>query len=564
MIIIMKYTYSCGDPDMTEKIGRKALFMGVASKKDEQIQGEPEYNSYYRQLCTSLDAIKKGEAYAPLEKEQFPEPLRPVISGLEELFKSINEDRKILHLLQDAFEQNPAPIVLKDESNHKIIASRSYDSLVESMISPESSAINQISLNEMTLITPVLGDKKPGTLETHIDLNDGRRLVMEQKATPVFDENDAIEGVCFSLHDLTPLKNLEEDVRDAALAADAVVTSSEHMIRMNPVPILLLEDTMKILQVNEAFNRMSGLAESDILEREYGTLGLLEKKGQSVDEILRFRKFGVSETVFKFPSGIHILMQYGIPVPVRDSPDKYHIMLLFFDITSMKEEEDRLKEQLVFLSEEVEKLKNVSPPHAIPQSVVPPVTQSTPVVEQKPEPVVKAQPKVEKTAPAKIITHDVVEFEIGHEKYALDINLAREIVEMMPITPIPRSPQYLCGIMNLRGEITNIININTILGIPDVDIRTGKKIIVLSSDATGGENIGIIVDDVQSVIQVHDHEVEQLGGGISSLSSAHIKGIIKTAESKTIENKGEKATKNLIIWIDMLRLLQDLVQLKKT
>jgi hypothetical protein len=133
---------------MTEKIGRKALFMGVASKKDEQIRGEPEYNSYYRQFCTSLDAIKKGEAYAPLAKEQFPEPLRPVISSLEELFKSIDEDRKILHLLKDAFEQNPAPIILKDESNHRIIASNRYDSLVESMVSPEPGAINQISLTD--------------------------------------------------------------------------------------------------------------------------------------------------------------------------------------------------------------------------------------------------------------------------------------------------------------------------------------------------------------------------------------------------------------------------------
>ncbi len=548
---------------MTEKIGRKALFMGVASKKDDQIHGEPEFSSFCRQLCAQLDAIKKGDAYAPLEQEQFPEPLRPLISSLEDLNKSIEEDRKILHLLQDAFEQNPAPIIIKDKSNHKIIASHSYDSLVESIASPEPEAMNQISSNEMTLLTPVLIDKKPGTIETTIDLSDGKRLFIEQIATPVFDENDTIEAVCFGLHDLTPLKDLEKDVHKAALTADALASSSDYMIRTNPVPILQLDDTMKIMQVNEAFNRMSGLAESDLLEREYGTLGLLEKKGQSVDEIMRFKKFGVSETVFEFPSGIHILMQYGIPVPVRDSPDKYRIMLLFFDITSMKEEEDRLKEQLVFLSEEVEELKNIPLQGVNPQTVAPTVSQPPQVTEHNPGPVVKAQPKIEKTTPAKIITHDVVEFEIGHEKYALDINLAREIVEMMPITPIPRSPQYLCGIMNLRGEITNIININTILGVPDVDTKAGKKIIVLSSDATGGENIGIIVDDVQSVIQVQDNEVEQLGGGISSLSSAHIKGIIKTAESKTIEKKGEKGTKNLIIWIDMLRLLQDLVQLKK-
>jgi len=45
-------------------------------------------------------------------------------------------------------------------------------------------------------------------------------------------------------------------------------------------------------------------------------------------------------------------------------------------------------------------------------------------------------------------------------------NVAREIVEMLPITPIPRSPPYISGIINLRGEITTIINLTHLLGIP--------------------------------------------------------------------------------------------------
>jgi len=49
---------------------------------------------------------------------------------------------------------------------------------------------------------------------------------------------------------------------------------------------------------------------------------------------------------------------------------------------------------------------------------------------------------------------DVVEFELGRELYAMDIQLAREIVEMMPITRIPRAPDYIAGIMNLRGWIS--------------------------------------------------------------------------------------------------------------
>ena len=130
-----------------------------------------------------------------------------------------------------------------------------------------------------------------------------------------------------------------------------------------------------------------------------------------------------------------------------------------------------------------------------------------------------------------------MEFDLCGEKYALDINLAREIVEMMPITPIPCSPDYLRGIMNLRGEITNIINITTILGLPARDENSGNKIIVLSAEATGGENIGVIVDDVQSVIQINERDVEHLGEGLSSQSSMHIKGIIKIGSRGLTKNQ---------------------------
>lgn len=153
-------------------------------------------------------------------------------------------------------------------------------------------------------------------------------------------------------------------------------------------------------------------------------------------------------------------------------------------------------------------------------------------------------------------TIDIVEFELGGERYALDIQLAREIVEMIPITPIPRAPAYISGVINLRGEITNIMNLNTLLGLPDQEVRTNQKIIVLVPEATGGSNVGIIVDDVSSVIQVTDADVDKVGEGFGSDSSAFVKGIIKM---KTEEGVAD-TKKNLIIWIDMEKVIKDLVE----
>ncbi|AGB02663.1 chemotaxis protein CheW [Methanoregula formicica] len=153
-------------------------------------------------------------------------------------------------------------------------------------------------------------------------------------------------------------------------------------------------------------------------------------------------------------------------------------------------------------------------------------------------------------------TIDIVEFELGGERYALDIQLAREIVEMIPITPIPRAPAYISGVINLRGEITNIMNLNTLLGLPDQEVRTNQKIIVLVPEATGGSNVGIIVDDVSSVIQVSESDVDKVGEGFGSDSSAFVKGIIKMKTEEAVAD----TKKNLIIWIDMEKVIRDLVE----
>lgn len=152
-------------------------------------------------------------------------------------------------------------------------------------------------------------------------------------------------------------------------------------------------------------------------------------------------------------------------------------------------------------------------------------------------------------------TVDVVEFVLGGERYALDIQLAREIVEMIQITPIPRAPPYISGVINLRGEITNIMNLNKLLGLPHQEIRDNQKIVVLVPEAAGGSNVGIIVDDVISVLQVAQTDIEHLGEGLSSEVSSFVKGIIKMKGDES-----DKKNTGLIIWIDMQKVLEELAK----
>jgi purine-binding chemotaxis protein CheW len=98
------------------------------------------------------------------------------------------------------------------------------------------------------------------------------------------------------------------------------------------------------------------------------------------------------------------------------------------------------------------------------------------------------------------------------------------------------------------------MNLNTLLGLPNQEVRDNQKIIVLVPEAASGSNVGIIVDEVTSVLQVAETDIEHLGEGLSSEVSSFVKGIIKMKGDES-----DKKSTGLIIWIDMQKVLEDVV-----
>ena len=149
----------------------------------------------------------------------------------------------------------------------------------------------------------------------------------------------------------------------------------------------------------------------------------------------------------------------------------------------------------------------------------------------------------------------VVEFLLGKEHFAIDLFDVKEVVEYTRITRLPNTPSYIKGIIDLRGEITTIIDLKEALAIAGTDVRTeeNSRIIVLDDQITLSKT-GIMVDDVLSVSTFQRSQVD------SSLAALHkentqIIGIIK----KKIRIKDRDSTE-LIIWIDVKQLLKSLEQ----
>ncbi len=154
---------------------------------------------------------------------------------------------------------------------------------------------------------------------------------------------------------------------------------------------------------------------------------------------------------------------------------------------------------------------------------------------------------------------DILEFDLGGELYAMDIGIAREIVEMLPITPIPRAPSHVTGLLNLRGEITTIINLHYLLGITPAKEREEQKIMVLIPDAFENTSVGVIVDEVHSVLTIDENAVDTNIKGVDEQLTDYIQGIIKLGEDEGLKtessSEGHESEKRLIIWVDVKKIL---------
>jgi purine-binding chemotaxis protein CheW len=147
----------------------------------------------------------------------------------------------------------------------------------------------------------------------------------------------------------------------------------------------------------------------------------------------------------------------------------------------------------------------------------------------------------------------VVEFLLGNERYAVDLFDVKEVVEYTTITQLPNSASYMKGIIDLRGEITTIVDLKDRLHIAaSTETKDeNSRIIVLDEKITRAKT-GIMVDDVLSVSTFDLTDIDKTSAGEGNNDTA-ILGIIK----KKVKDKDHEKNE-LIIWIDIKYLLRDI------
>ena len=113
-------------------------------------------------------------------------------------------------------------------------------------------------------------------------------------------------------------------------------------------------------------------------------------------------------------------------------------------------------------------------------------------------------------APAATRRLELVSFGLGRDSYAVSVGQVREIVRLRPVTPMPRVPDAVRGVISLRGEIVQVIDLRLRLDLEAKEPERSTRIIVVHGE--NGKAAGILVDSVREVSRVSESAIRPSPG----------------------------------------------------
>jgi purine-binding chemotaxis protein CheW len=119
-------------------------------------------------------------------------------------------------------------------------------------------------------------------------------------------------------------------------------------------------------------------------------------------------------------------------------------------------------------------------------------------------------------------------FKLGEEIFGANVSKVLNILEMTKITKVPKAPNYMKGVINLRGAVLPLIDTRIKFDMPETEYTTNTCILVLDIDLNGDTvHVGALVDSVQEVIEIDDDQIQPPPSIGSKYRSEFIEGMAK-------------------------------------
>lgn len=133
---------------------------------------------------------------------------------------------------------------------------------------------------------------------------------------------------------------------------------------------------------------------------------------------------------------------------------------------------------------------------------------------------------------------EVLEFLLAQETYAIETNFVREVYPMTELTPLPCTPAFVFGLINVRGQILTVIDMKKFFDLPERGITNLNKVIVVRKDAM---ELGILADEIIGIRNLPLNELQPPLSTMTGIHAEYLRGVT-----------GER-----VIVLDMERFLTD-------
>lgn len=120
--------------------------------------------------------------------------------------------------------------------------------------------------------------------------------------------------------------------------------------------------------------------------------------------------------------------------------------------------------------------------------------------------------------------NQLISFMVGDEEYGIEILRVKEIIRSSEITPLPRSPSFVKGIINLRGDVIPIIDLRDKFGLDGSERTAATRVIVVDVD---GRLVGMVVDSASQVVRIASDQIAPPPPIIGGISTEYLKGVAK-------------------------------------
>ena len=122
-------------------------------------------------------------------------------------------------------------------------------------------------------------------------------------------------------------------------------------------------------------------------------------------------------------------------------------------------------------------------------------------------------------------------FRVGEETYGVDISKVREIVRVQEITRVPGTPDFMLGVVNLRGRILSVVDLGHRLGLDPSTVTANSRILVTHLERV---SVGFLVDAATEVTKIATHDVEPAPSFNGSIDVDYVDGVAKSKDELII------------------------------